>query len=140
MAEEILSKEQAVNQNKSFNPIRIPIPHIAAMPLEERDEMIKKNPDYGVIVCRCEEVSKGEIIDAMHRCVPCDTVDGIKRRVRPGMGRCQGGFCGPQITEIIAEEMSIAPENVLKSGSGSNIIYGNNKELHKNPITKGASI
>ncbi|MEG0877137.1 MAG: NAD(P)/FAD-dependent oxidoreductase [Oscillospiraceae bacterium] len=140
MAEEILSKEQAVNQNKSFNPIRIPIPHIAAMPLEERDEMIKKNPDYGVIVCRCEEVSKGEIIDAMHRCVPCDTVDGIKRRVRPGMGRCQGGFCGPQITEIIAEEMSVAPENVLKSGSGSNILYGNNKELHKNPITKGASI
>jgi glycerol-3-phosphate dehydrogenase len=75
-----------------------------------------------VILCRCEEVSKGEILDALRRPVPCDTVDGVKRRVRPGMGRCQGGFCGPLVLQLIAEEKGIPLDGVTKNGPGSNIL------------------
>ncbi|HRR90177.1 MAG TPA: FAD-dependent oxidoreductase, partial [Eubacteriales bacterium] len=87
-------------KKENFNPIRKPIPHLASMSFSERDEFIKNNPDYGVIVCRCEEVSRGEIIDALNSPVPVDSIDAIKRRVRPGMGRCQGGFCSPLVAGI----------------------------------------
>ncbi|MCL1836591.1 MAG: FAD-dependent oxidoreductase [Treponema sp.] len=110
-----------------FNPIRERIPHIAAMSDEERAAMIKQNADYGIILCRCEEVSKGEIIDSLRRPVPCDTVDGVKRRVRPGMGRCQGGFCGPLVLQLIAEEKGAPLEAVGKSGGDSRVLYGPTK-------------
>jgi bacterioferritin-associated ferredoxin len=71
---------------------------------EERDALIKKNPAYGHIVCRCEEISEGEIIDAIHSIIPPTTIDGIKRRVRAGMGRCQGGFCQPMVVRFLAKE------------------------------------
>jgi glycerol-3-phosphate dehydrogenase len=105
--------------NEAFNPYREAIPHLAAMSAAARNELIKKNPDYGVIVCRCEEVSRGEILDALRRPVPCDTLDGVKRRVRPGSGRCQGGFCGPPILKIIAEEKHIPLVSVTKNGRGT---------------------
>lgn len=70
----------------AYDPTRRPIPHVAGLPDEARAALIRQNPDYGEIVCRCEEVSRGEILDALRRPVPCDTVDGVKRRVRPGMG------------------------------------------------------
>lgn len=73
----------------AYDPTRRPIPHVAGLPDEARAALIRQNPDYGEIVCRCEEVSRGEILDALRRPVPCDTVDGVKRRVRPGMGRCR---------------------------------------------------
>ena len=94
----------------------------------ERDALIRKNPDYGEIVCRCEEVSKGEVLDSLRRSVPCDTLDGVKRRVRPGMGRCQGGFCGPLILQIIAQEKEIAPGQVIKNGPGSELLACGIKE------------
>ncbi|MDO5442009.1 MAG: NAD(P)/FAD-dependent oxidoreductase, partial [Bacillota bacterium] len=84
-----------VEDNKSFNPCRKYKPVLSELSLEKRNELIKQNPDYGQIVCRCEEISKGEIIDALNSPLPVYTVDAIKRRVRPGMGRCQGGFCMP---------------------------------------------
>ncbi len=115
-------------ENKSFNPVRKPIPRAAMLSDEEREKLIEENPDYGVIVCRCEEISRGEIIEALHRSIPCDTVDGVKRRVRAGMGRCQGGFCGPQVTQIISEEMGIALNQVRKSGIGSELLAGPTKE------------
>ena len=117
-AAEILESEYGVRPeiNALFNPVRPPIPHLAAMSDRERNELIKQNPDYGVIVCRCEEVSKGEILDALRRPVPCDTLDGVKRRVRPGSGRCQGGFCGPQVLELIAEEKKLSFEDITKNG------------------------
>jgi len=118
---------ETVSPNARFNPVRKRIPHIAAMSDEERAAMIKRNPDYGIILCRCEEVSKGEIIDSLRRPVPCDTVDGVKRRVRPGMGRCQGGFCGPLVLQIIAEEKKIPFEMVTKNGGQGNILYGPTK-------------
>jgi len=120
---------KTVSPNAKFNPARKRIPHIAAMGDEERAAMIKQNQDYGIILCRCEEVSKGEIIDSLRRPVPCDTVDGVKRRVRPGMGRCQGGFCGPLILRIIAEEKKIPLEMVTKSGRHGNVLCGPTKEM-----------
>jgi glycerol-3-phosphate dehydrogenase len=114
--------------NPSFNGNRVPIVQAAKLDLEKRNALIKENPDYGLIVCRCEEVSKGEILDALRRNVPCRTMDGIKRRVRPGMGRCQGGFCGPLIASIIAEEMGIPLSKVKKSGEGSELLMGSAKE------------
>jgi len=116
----------AVNEN--FSPQRTAIVRAAVLPDEERDALIKKEPDYGVIVCRCEEVSQGEVLAALRRSVPCDTVDGIKRRVRPGMGRCQGGFCGPHIAELIAAEKKIPVCEVKKMSDNSHILLGDTKE------------
>jgi glycerol-3-phosphate dehydrogenase len=113
-----------VGLNRHFNPIRKPIPHTAAMGEAERRGLIAGNPDYGIILCRCEEVSRGEILDSLRRPVPCDTVDGVKRRVRPGMGRCQGGFCGPLVLQLIAEEKGLPLEGVTKNGPGSAILLG----------------
>ena len=110
--------------NADFDPERRPIVHMATLPDEQRDEYIKQNPDYGVIVCRCEEISKGEIIDALNRSVPCSTVDGVKRRCRPGMGRCQGGFCAPLVVKIIAENKGIAESQVRKGCEGSEMLTG----------------
>jgi glycerol-3-phosphate dehydrogenase len=116
-----------VKRKQRFNPLRKPIPRTSRMSDGERDALIKRRPDYGIIYCRCEEVSKGEILDSLHRPVPCDTLDGVKRRVRPGMGRCQGGFCGPLVLQLIAGEKGIAPEEVSKRGPGSEILCGKNK-------------
>lgn len=106
-----------------FDPVRKAPPRTARLGDAARAELIAQNPDYGVIICRCEEISKGEILDALRRCVPCDTVDGVKRRARPGMGRCQGGFCGPLVLDIIAKEKGVAYDRVSKSGDGSEILY-----------------
>ncbi len=116
------------NEKKDFNPYRTHTPKLSTLSDEEREKYIKKNPDYGEIICRCEEVSKGEIIDALNAPLKVCTLDGIKRRVRPGMGRCQGGFCGPLIVKIIAEHEGISQEDVLKGEEGSKLLYSDSKE------------
>ncbi|MDR1374136.1 MAG: FAD-dependent oxidoreductase [Treponema sp.] len=116
-----------IGLNGRFNPLRKPIPRPARMEDAERAALIKENPDYGIILCRCEEVSRGEILDSLRRPVPCDTPDGVKRRVRCGGGRCQGGFCGPLIVQIIAGEKDIPLNRVEKSGPGSRILAGETK-------------
>lgn len=121
MAVEMLG---GAEKNYHFNPRRKTIPKLKEMSEEERAEYIKKNPDYGVIVCRCEEISRGEILDALRSPICVPTVDGIKRRVRPGMGRCQGGFCGPVVTKIISEFMNEEMSEVTKNGNKSNLTYG----------------
>ena len=95
---------------------------------EQRDSLIKQEPDYGVVVCRCEQISRGEITAALNRSVPCDTLDGVKRRVRAGMGRCQGGFCGPIVAQIISEEKNIPIDKVLKNTLGSQLLVSDTKE------------
>ncbi len=115
-------------ENKDFNPVRPHTPRLASLSIKERAEYIAKNPSYGEMVCRCEEVSKGEIIDALNSPLKVCTVDGIKRRVRPGMGRCQGGFCSPLVVKIIAEHENMLPEDVLKGDSGSYILIGDTKQ------------
>lgn len=113
---------------KNFNPKRKITPHLAELSPDERNEYIKKNPDYGEIVCRCEEISKGEIIDAINSPIPVYTVDAIKRRVRPGMGRCQGGFCSPLVTKILAEYCGVRAENIKKSDASATVLFGDTKE------------
>ncbi|MEG1947463.1 MAG: NAD(P)/FAD-dependent oxidoreductase [Lachnospiraceae bacterium] len=127
MAVEMLKKKKIVKRNQEFNPIRKGIPRVKELSKEERNRLIQENPNYGVIVCRCEEISKGEILDALHSVLPVCTVDGIKKRLRPGMGRCQGGFCLPLVTQIISEEQEIPMSKVRKAGTDSVITYGRTK-------------
>ena len=128
MAVDLLQTHQTVEKNKSFNPIRKGIPVLREMTEAQREAMIQQNPDYGVIICRCEEISKGEILDALRAPICVPTVDGIKKRVRPGMGRCQGGFCSPLVTKIIADFMQAPISDVRKSAEGSVITYGKTKQ------------
>lgn len=122
-----IKEDLNAQDNPSFNPVYIHTPRLAELGDEERAEYIRKNPDYGEIVCRCEEVSKGEIIDALESPLKVATLDGVKRRVRPGMGRCQGGFCSPLVAKIIAEHEGIDMQDVLKGDEGSVIVYGDTK-------------
>lgn len=121
------SKNIIVEENINYNPVRKYKPVLSELSLEERNELIKKNPNYGIIICRCEEISKGEIIDALRSPLPVYTVDAIKRRVRPGMGRCQGGFCLPLVMQIIAEEAGIPLQEVKKSTLDSDIVFADTK-------------
>ena len=86
---------------------------------EEKNAKIKENPLYGRIICRCETVTEGEIVDAVRRGAGARDMDGVKRRVRAGMGRCQGGFCGPKVIEIISRELNIPMSDVTKFGGKS---------------------
>lgn len=124
LAKEMLGEEMIVEPNERFNPKRKAIAHINQMEPQERHRRIEENPDYGKIICRCEEISKGEVLDALRRPVRCMSLDGIKRRVRPTSGRCQGGFCGPLVLKVIADELGISPEDVRKGYSGSNVLIG----------------
>lgn len=98
------------------------------MSAEERIAYIKQHPSYGRIICRCETISEGEIVEALHRSITPVSIDGIKRRCNAGMGRCQGGFCGPKVQEIIARELHIKQEDVVQDKAGSCILYGRTKE------------
>lgn len=94
---------------------------------EEKKELIKKDSRYGKIVCRCESITEGEIIDSIKRSFGKISLDGVKRRCRPGMGRCQGGFCGPRVQEIIARELNIPMEDIVQESDGSYILIGRTK-------------
>ena len=94
---------------------------------EMQNQMIRNNPLYGKIVCRCEKISEQEIIDCLKRPVPPTSIDGIRKRVRPGMGRCQGGFCQPHVLRILAENAGISKTDVCLKGPGSNILVKENR-------------
>lgn len=93
----------------------------------EKEELIKNQPLYGRMICRCEGITEGEIVDIIKNSFGKITLDGVKRRCRPGMGRCQGGFCGPRVQEIIARELNIKMEDVLLEKNDSIILYGKSK-------------
>lgn len=124
IAAQLLSETLTVEKNPGFNPRREDFIRCAGMTDPERESLIEKDPSFGRIVCRCEEISEGEIIAAMRRPLPCRTLDGIKRRVRPTAGRCQGGFCSPLLIDIIAKEAGIPPEEVKKGYPLSDIFVG----------------
>lgn len=113
-------------ENKNFNGNRKRI-IFNELSREEQKELIKKNPAYGKIVCRCENITEGEIIDAIKNSFGSITVDGVKRRCRPGMGRCQGGFCGPRVVEIIARELNKDYTEVNQEKEGSYILLDRTK-------------
>ncbi len=93
---------------------------------EEKNAVIKKNPAYGRVICRCETVTEGEIIASMHTYIPARTVDGVKRRTSAGMGRCQGGFCGSRVVDLLAREQGVDQTKILKDGVGSEILVSKN--------------
>lgn len=107
--------------NISFDNHRRHI-RFAALSPEEKNNLIQKNPAYGRVICRCETVTEGEILDALHSPIPPVSVDGIKRRTGSGLGRCQGGFCAPRIVEIMSRGLHISPLEILKDKEGSHIL------------------
>ncbi|MBR0327569.1 MAG: NAD(P)/FAD-dependent oxidoreductase [Clostridia bacterium] len=118
-----LLKEQGLTltEKEDYEPTRRSMHHFRDASIEEKNEMIKNNASYGKIVCRCECVTEGEILDALRTNPKARDLDGVKRRTRSQMGRCQGGFCTPYITELIAKELDIPFEGVTKFG-GSSVI------------------
>ena len=117
-----------LREKKNFIETRKGIVHFAELSLEEQKELIRTDPAYGQIICRCETVTEGEILDAIKRPLGARTLDGVKRRVRAGMGRCQGGFCTPRIMEILSRECGIPLEEICKNNPDSRIIVGTNKD------------
>ena len=103
----------------------------SAMTDRERAAACRKNPDYGRIVCRCEVVTEAEIRDAIRRPVGARSIDGVKRRTRAGMGRCQGGFCSPRVMEILCEELGVSPLEITKCGGESRLLAGTLNDIAK---------
>lgn len=132
IAEEIvkLLKEQGIElvEKKEFNPIRKPAHYFKNASIEEKNEIIKKDKSFGRVICRCETVTEGEILEAIRTNPKATDLDGIKRRTRAQMGRCQGGFCMPYITEILAKELGVPYEQVTKMGRESFVNVGKTKE------------
>lgn len=114
--------------NPDFNPFRKKVVRLKKMSLEERNELIKKDPKFGHIVCRCEGISEGEVIDSIRRNAGARTVKGVKKRCRPGFGKCQGGFCEPLIVEILARELNLDPLKVRYDSKESYILQCETKE------------
>ncbi len=124
MVQELLKLEKKAD----FVETRKGILNPSGLTLEERNALIRDNPAYGQIICRCESISEGEILDAIHRPLGARSLDGVKRRVRAGMGRCQGGFCAPRVMEILARELGVSQLEVTKAGPGSELLVGVTKE------------
>ena len=124
MVAEIVEGILHLPENPDFNGVRKGILDPDTLSKEERAALIKENPAYGNIICRCEMVTEGEILDAIHRPLGARSMDAVKRRVRAGMGRCQGGFCGPKVLEILSKELNIPVEQVNKNVAGSYMVSG----------------
>ena len=107
--------------NEKFNGTRRPSHYFRELSIDEKNEIIKNNPDYAHVICRCETVTAGEIIEAIRTNPRPTDIDGIKRRTRASMGRCQGGFCTPYMVEILAREMGVSVTEITKSGGESYI-------------------
>ena len=128
MIAQILCEKMGLKKKKDFIATRQGITDPSRLSMDERNALIMENPAYGNIVCRCEMVTEGEIVDAIKRPLGARSLDGVKRRTRAGMGRCQSGFCSPAVMDIIARECGMDLYDVTKSGGGSRILTGVNKD------------
>lgn len=117
-----------LTSDPDFDPYREEPVRFRELSPEEQAELIEKDNRYGQIICRCETVTKGEIIDAIQDPVGARSVRAVRRRTRAGMGRCQGGFCGPKVVEILAEELGVSPLEITEKGEGSDILVDKTKE------------
>jgi glycerol-3-phosphate dehydrogenase len=121
---ELFAENGVVFERKTdFNPYRKAAHEFRESSIEEKNKVIARDSRYGRIVCRCEGITEGEIVEAIHANPPARDVDGIKRRTRSGMGRCQGGFCSPIVVEILARELGVSIDEITKFGKGSVINY-----------------
>lgn len=116
-----------LREKKDFNPYRFQT-YFFELSDSEKEELIRKNPSFGRIVCRCEKISEGEILESIHRVLGATTLDGVKRRCRPGSGRCQGGFCAPRVLDILARELGETRDLLTKDKNGSYILTGKTKK------------
>lgn len=128
MVAELLRDKMGLIEKTDFIPARQGIKNPNLLSKEERNALIKENPAYGNIVCRCEMVTEGEIIDAIRRPLGAKSLDGVKRRTRAGMGRCQSGFCSPRTMEILSRECGMSMFDITKSGGASKLVVGTNKD------------
>ncbi|MFU0825497.1 NAD(P)/FAD-dependent oxidoreductase [Clostridium sp.] len=129
MVEGIVVDKLSPAKNENFNPIRHGIPKFREMSNEERKELIAKDSAYGKIVCRCETVTEGEILNAIRRPLGARNLDAVKRRTRAGMGRCQSGFCSTKVVAILSKELGVPETEITKFGGNSKLLIGENKEI-----------
>jgi len=123
----LLADGLPTTRRADYNPTRRPAHHFRTLSNEEKNEIIRRDPRYGRIVCRCEGITEGEIVEAILQNPPATDLDGVKRRTRSGMGRCQGGFCSPTVVALIARECGVPFESVTKFGHGSVLNFGKTK-------------
>ena len=128
MVGNLIRDKMNLEEKEDFISIRKGVLNPNTLNREQRNFLIQEKPEYGNIVCRCEMITEGEIIDAIQRPLGARSLDGIKRRTRAGMGRCQTGFCSPKTMEVLARELHIPISEVTKSGGNSGIIRGRNKD------------
>ena len=128
MVADIVNGILHLEDNPNFDGIRKGILDPKTLSPEAHAALIRENPAYGNVICRCETITEGEIVDAIHRTPGARSLDGVKRRTRAGMGRCQGGFCSPRVMEILSRELGIPMDQVTKSGGNSKLIVGTNKD------------
>ena len=124
----ILKEKLGLEPNPQFDGSRKGILDPDTLTKEEQAELIRQNPAYGNIICRCEMVTEGEILDAIHRPLGARSLDGIKRRTRAGMGRCQAGFCTPRSMELLHRELGLPMTEITKAGGDSKLVVGTNKD------------
>lgn len=128
VADMLAGQGLVLNRKKDYQPCRRPVYAFRNASVEEKNEMIRQDKAYGRVVCRCETVTEGEIVAAIHQNPPARDLDGIKRRTRAQMGRCQGGFCMPYLVEILSRELGVPYDEITKSGKGSEINVCKTKE------------
>lgn len=128
MVAQLVQQILPLPENSDFQPWRTGILDPKTLSFQARSALIRREPAYGNVICRCEGITEGEILDAIRRTPGARSIDGVKRRTRAGMGRCQGGFCSPRVLEILSRELGIPMEAVSKSGGHSQLILGRNKD------------
>lgn len=128
MVAEIVEGILHLSPNPDFIPTRKGILDPKTLSKEDHAKLIREKPAYGTVICRCETITEGEILDAIHRTPGARSLDGVKRRTRAGMGRCQGGFCSPRVMEILSRELGVPQNEITKSGGSSKLIVGTNKD------------
>lgn len=128
MIANLLRDKMDLIEKEDFVSTRRGIRNPSTLSMDERNAFIAENPAYGNIICRCEMVTEGEIVDAIKRPLGAKSLDGVKRRTRAGMGRCQSGFCAPRVMEILARECGMSMFDVTKAGGKSQIVVGTNKD------------
>ena len=128
MVADIVTGILKLQPDPNFNGKRKGILNPQTLSMDEYNALIRENPAYGTVICRCETVTEGEILDAIRRNPGAKSIDGVKRRTRAGMGRCQGGFCSPRVLELLSRELGVPMDAVTKSGGNSRLILGTNKD------------
>lgn len=114
-----------IKEHYRYKPLQ---PFFKELSLAEKETKLKENPLYGRVICRCESITEGEIVDAIHQEIPATTIDAVKRRCNAGMGRCQGGFCSPKVFEILMRELHLEYDQVYQDRQGSQIVVCQTKE------------